>query len=273
MKPMLAKKYEDQKKKITFPAYIQPKLNGVRALYHAGQMQSRDQLFWNPTVVEHVTSQLRHIPDDVVLDGEFYIHTMPLQHINGAISINRNAPSKTTHLVEYHVFDCVDLRGLGTPFRTRYEKLQYLIFELSKVKVVPANTIHSYEDCDSWFFRHKAAGYEGSIIRLDEPYGLEHTCSNKENRWDILLKRKDWLDEDCLIVDVELGTGKYESMVGSLVLVFSNGRTFRAGSGLTDMQRQRYLDSPPTGLTAKIKYEMLSDTGVPLKPTIECVNE
>ena len=110
------------------------------------------------------------------------------------------------------------------------------------------------------------------MYRANVPYGLESKCGNKENRWDILLKRKDWLDEDCEIVDVVEGDGKYVGAVGALVLRFpGNGQLFRAGSGLSDMERRKWFDGSCIGMVAKVKYEMLSDGGVPLKPRIEAV--
>lgn len=46
---------------------------------------------------------------------------------------------------------------------------------------------------------------------------------------------------------------------------------FQAGSGLSDAERVKFLCESPVGRIARIKFEMLSDGGVPLKPTIEVI--
>jgi len=275
MKPMLAKRYADQRRHLRYPCYIQPKLNGVRALYHSGQFQSRDEHIWHAPVLAHLLSELASLPPYIILDGELYHHGWSLQQINSAISVNRNEPSARTPLVEYHVFDCIHGNHLDMPFSDRNDCLRQLFakFDLGfKVVQVSTHFIQSEIEGDTYFEHFKSLGYEGMMYRHDAPYGLAHNCGNQENRWPVLLKRKDWLDEDCLILDVELGEGKYSDLVGSLVLQFPNGRTFSAGSGLSDIERKLFLDAPPIGHYAKIKYEMLSDEGIPLKPTIELIN-
>lgn len=276
MKPMLAKRFAEHIHKHPYPLYVQPKLNGVRGIYWNGLMQSRDQHIWEHQVVKHIVDQLESLPPDVILDGEFYVHGWPLQKINGAISVNRLEPTATTAHVQYHVFDCVLAQKQQACFAERHEHLRSLFVKHitgPHVCLVDTHLCANEIEAEHWYAHYKSLVYEGMMYRADAPYGLEQHCTNKENRWDILLKRKDWLDEDCVIIDVELGTGKFANVVGSLVLQFPNGQQFKAGSGLSDMQRHFYMDSPPIGRIAKIKYEMLSSSGIPLKPTIELIEE
>lgn len=273
MKPMLAKKYADHSHKLEYPLYVQPKLNGVRALYHNGDFQSRDEHMWNPPVLEHLTTELANIPLNLILDGELYVHGWPLQKINGAASVNRLLPTTSTTLIQYHVFDCFDANNFNRPFSDRIRLLYSLpTFQTSLFSLlVNTHEVYSPAEADHFYRHFKDLEYEGMMYRTDSPYGLASNCTNKENRWPCLLKRKEWLDEDCEIIDVEIGEGKYSSCVGSLTLRFPNGRIFSAGSGLSDLQRLTYMDAPPIGRFAKIKYEMLSIDGVPLKPTVEAV--
>ena len=83
----------------------------------------------------------------------------------------------------------------------------------------------------------------------------------KENKGNIILRTS------------KEGKGKFAGMVGSLELALPDGKTFNAGSGLTDIQRTEMMDWPPIGQQARIKYEMLSDEGIPLKPTIDLIIE
>jgi DNA ligase-1 len=275
MKPMLAKKFKDQRHKLKFPCYVQPKLNGVRMLFFDGCLQSRDSKEWKPGILPHIEEALQYFPSSMMLDGELYIHGESLQMINSRVSVNRVNSHQAATDVVYHVFDCLDFDWLECEFAQRSAFLCNALPSFPDcVQFVPTHEIQSHAEGDYWFNHYKEQGYEGLMYRQNVEYGLGHKCGNKENRWDVLLKRKDFLDEDCEIVDFEYGTGKYENCVGSLILRFpANNCIFNAGSGLSDAQRHRYVSNPPIGLTAKIKYEMLSDKGVPLKPTIECVNE
>ena len=108
---------------------------------------------------------------------------------------------------------------------------------------------------------------------INDPYGMIDECGNKENRWATLLKRKDWLDMRCRIVGVNEGKGEFAGSVGAFVLQTEDGTTFQAGSGLTKFQRKAYWIEDPVGRIAVVNYEMLSDGGVPLKPTIEMVEK
>ena len=73
--------------RVTYPCYVQPKLNGIRALYQNGNFQSRDQLPFPPGLLNHLSSPLQSAFDpSVILDGELYVHGWPLQRINAAVT-------------------------------------------------------------------------------------------------------------------------------------------------------------------------------------------
>jgi len=107
MKPLLAHIYEPRR--VTYPCYLQPKLNGIRALYQGGHFQSRDQLPFPNGLLSHLAEPLlRLFGPEVILDGELYVHGWPLQRINAAVTPVRQQPTEDTLKVEYHVFDVVD---------------------------------------------------------------------------------------------------------------------------------------------------------------------
>lgn len=274
MKPMLAFKYQQHRAKVTLPCYLQPKLDGIRMLFQAGYCQSRDEHLWAPQMHQHIRSALANITDDVILDGELYIHGMPLQKINSFCSLHPNAtPKPNSEQLQYHVFDCYLPLQPDMPFSARTEWLSFSLSHIgSPVHIVPTHRITEAEDLESYHTQYRDAGYEGTMIRrADSPYGTELTCGNKENRWTHLLKRKDWLDSEYQIIDFETTTGDKGERGFRLICVTEEGLEFAVGTGLSDLEVTRYAENPPIGKKARLRYDIVSSDGKPLKATLEAI--
>lgn len=280
---MCAFKWQDHRAKLTFPFYVQPKLNGVRALYHQGIMQSRglreeEGKVWDHSVVEHFTKPLAlACPPTWLLDGELYCHGKSLQQINSAVAVKRKSTSSVTHEIHYHVFDIVDTQSLHRPFHERAElleqlKAQLVVHQARTVQVVPTVCVNNPGLDDELYQSYRSQGYEGLMYRLPlAPYGFAEECGNKENRWKSLLKRKGWIDDEFLILGFELTTGAKGNQGFQLTCQTQQGHEFTVGSGLTVEQQSYYAQNSPEGFLAKVRFEMLSDRGVPLKPTLEAI--
>jgi ATP-dependent DNA ligase len=268
IKPMLAHKASG--KRYICPGYIQPKLNGLRAIWSPENktLQSRDQKLWSFSVIQHIATTLFDLP--FRFDGELYSHGKSLQQINSRVAVNRVDPHPDATSISFHIFD---IALPATEYHDRLTMLRTFNFSNPNIHIVPTffySDIHTAEQAHKMF---KSEGYEGSILR--DPfahYGFVENCGNKENRWTRILKRKDFLDLTATIIGFDRGEGQFSDTLGSLVLAYNN-ITFRAGSGLTIPQRNRiwqnkdlYINKP-----CVINYEMLSDSGIPLKPTIELV--
>lgn len=65
---------------------------------------------------------------------------------------------------------------------------------------------------------------------------------------------------DLLCIDALAGEGKYEGMIGALVLQDSEGRIVSVGSGLDDSDRQPELSDYYIGKIIEIEYEQIMDT-------------
>jgi len=266
MKPMKAHRFKDLEKKVKFPFFLQPKLNGIRCLAGGGVMQSNGEEIWSDAMHSHIRKELAKLPPHWIVDGEIYKHGWSLQTINGAGGVNRQTPNDKTEQLEYHIFDVISTDQLHMTFGQRWYLLG-TIEESKTIKRVETKYAETRKELETWHKHWTGLGYEGTMLRSDESYGFAELCGNKENRWSRLLKFKDWLDFEYEVLGFEYGDGKYEGMVGALKLEHE-GKPFTAGSGLSDLQRD------PNNLPkwVRVKYEMLSDTGVPLKPTIDFVS-
>lgn len=283
MKPLLAHKYEPHR--VTYPCYVQPKLNGIRALYQNGRFQSRDELPFGDNLLSHLAEPLMGIfGPEVILDGELYKHGWPLQRINAAVTPVRLAPTEDTLQVEYHVFDVVD-------FKDSFENRQVIRGGVTGKGMtrVPSYRVTKQEEAEEIYAQFITAGYEGMMYRLGDcsytvpkqqykGLGLPKLkfLSDKNNRTWLMLKRKDWQDDEFVCVGVAEGEGKYRGTLGALVCLSCNraGPTslrFTVGSGLTDAERDHYWQNPPINQPIKVKYLTLSSDGIPLNPTILAV--
>lgn len=281
---MLAHKYVPNK--VTFPCFVQPKLNGVRGLFiqtdpnkvDGRHFQSRYGEIWNTPVVLHAFMSLTR--QRFNLDGEFYRHGMSLQNINSRIGVVRNQPHDESHLIDFNIFDVM----VDSPFWKRaliLQKLAEMFEDATGVKVVKTCEVTSESEADYLYNQWKNLdGYEGMMYRdANATYGFSHRCGNKDNRWNYLLKRKEMLDDDAYIVGfnemIDGTTGLGKGTLGSFNLMSRWGTTFSAGSGLTHQQREEYWrigEERMKGTSVHFRYEMLSDAKVPLKPIIELVN-
>ena len=111
MKPMLAFKVQQYGQTLSHPFYVQPKLNGVRALCNGAVFQSREEHIWSEKVLAHLQTQIQPIFDrypSFITDGELYRHGLSLQKINQAVAVTRHEPTPVTPTIEYHIFDVLD---------------------------------------------------------------------------------------------------------------------------------------------------------------------
>lgn len=293
MRPMLAHIFEEKRWPFGGHVWLQPKFNGVRALYQNGRFQSRDELPWNPGVLDHLAKPLLTMfGPSVILDGELYFHGWHLQQINGAVAINRLEPNADTLQVSYYVFDKVDFTK---PFFTRFNEVEGVIRSTAHPQILAATTVQpsNKEWVEEFYANTVADGFEGIMYRIGFcPYTTpkqpkEHDkgfLSDKNNRVWHLLKRKNWMDEEFFCIAIEEGVGKRAGMVGAFVcdvgvldreglITPAAVRLFKVGSGLTDAEATHYFNNPHEAIGHKIKVKFLTYTadGLPFNPTVEAI--
>lgn len=177
--PMLAHGYEDNKHKISFPVYVQPKLNGHRciALKKDGKVElwsrKRHKIVTVPHLVQQATELLEGYPDGTFLDGELYKHGWTLQKISGA---GKKLKPESAEL-EYHLYDMGDINR-SMNFVERNSILTLMEFtmpherrtHLSFLTTYHCNSELSLKALHTAFLAEK---FEGAMIRaLDTEYEL-----------------------------------------------------------------------------------------------------
>ncbi len=121
-----------KKKVITFPCFVQPKLDGLRCVSYATRLpggndasialQSRTGAFF--TGLPHIAAALRPYLSQhpsVVIDGELYTDQMPFEELAGLIKKKKITDSDVGQLkkVKYHVYDIYDRMNENMPYSER----------------------------------------------------------------------------------------------------------------------------------------------------------
>lgn len=159
------------------------------------------------------------------------------------------------------IFDCPSL-----PFEQseRSEILNTLIEslhenrEISKTTFTEEVMFDDFVDFDTYFLdvvNHRKL--EGLVLKkADAKYEFRRSPC-----W---CKVKDWFSADLCVVGVEEGTGKYQGMLGALVVDF-NGVHVSVGSGYSDEQRKMFWEEPPQ--VVEIEYKTITKDGSLQHPT------
>ena len=265
VKPMLAFPIEKKEKYVSFPAFVQPKLDGVRciAVIVDGKctLYTRSQKVIN--TVPHINAGLENIFENVnlTLDGELYNHDYK-ENFNKIISlIKRDEVHEDHKLIQYHIYDLIEKNvtydkrifklGIFKPF---IENEDYL--ELTETKF-----IENYDGVSSLLKRYLTLGYEGAMLRSQ--YGL---YENKRSTG--LLKIKTMQDAEFKIVGVLEGKGKLAGHAGSFVCMTSNGKTFKAKlKGKLEYLKECLINFDKyEGQSLTVQYQNLTPDGLPRFP-------
>jgi len=230
--------------------WISEKLDGVRAYWDGRQFLSRQgNLYHAP---EWFLEGLPEVP----LDGELWMDRKSFQR---TVSIVRRQ-DKSDHWkdIRYLVFDAPQCDG---DFETRLEFLADCLPGRKKKGIFA--DVHKHERCRNLeHLQNKLAQVEqlgGEGLMLRKPNSHYHV-----GRSSTLLKVKTFHDTDAVVIGHQAGRGKHKGKMGALEIELEDGTRLKVGTGFSDKQRAA---PPETGSVITLRYQELSDGGVPRFPS------
>jgi DNA ligase-1 len=272
--PMLAKTFGDHEHKITYPCYVQPKLDGMRCLGNSAEMMSRKA---TPIgTMGHIQEELTKLGLPYTLDGELYAHGLTFQENMKLIKKYRepvipdeawdpNTPKAKESLlfknassvnVKYHIYDIV----APMPFDDRSTvRGSFNYGEYKYLEPVPTYEIADEAGLHAAHAKFLAQGYEGTMVRWgDEPYKVNGRSEN-------LLKYKDFKDMAAEIVDVIPMDARPDQ---GLMVCKCNAGEFKATPKMSVIEKRQILidKADYIGKTAEIRYFEETDKGLPRFP-------
>ena len=271
MKPMLAHKLEDKRDKVYFPAYVQPKLDGVRCTYSNGEFRSRSERLI--TAVPKLLADVQEYYGSYELDGELFTPSLKFEDINSCISRTVNIEENMT--INYWVYDIP--RKL--PFKDRWQSFQSTLDKFPPIRFTacPTYIVRSFDELMVYFKKFIDQGFEGLIYRHPD-------CLYEFDKRSLgLLKLKPWHSVELKIIDFIEGTNRLKGSLGALVCTnqdkpillksaqftrFAKNYIVKVGSGLTDQQRSLIWATPQDFINKVItvKYQEVTKYGVPRFP-------
>ncbi len=239
-------------------AWIQPKLDGHRAMWVDGQLYSYSgQLINLPHIIKDIgVMGLQDVP----LDGEIYIHGESLQDIGRLIKKHR--PESLN--LKFHVYDS----PVDSPFIQRARAIRTAItnWDVASIEMVGTFPVLDMAAAEAKHAQFRSQGYEGSILR----FGDSHYEFNKRSRK--VAKFKDFCDAEFKIIDVREGKDTIRGRIGYKVPVWvmetSEGKTFTvlAQGNMTEKDLLWQNRANHVGKMLTVKYHYLSKEGIPQLP-------
>jgi len=228
MKPVDWEKYSHA---MNYPAFLQPKLDGVRMFAYLdkkGDLQTLSRQSKPIENIEHLRTILEMIlaeHPDLVLDGELLINKEYQQKdLRGVLAKKYldDEDEKKIGTITYNVFDIVERGKMDASFEERWKLAEKIAKKYKEVQVVPTVEVKSKEEVNKNFNELVERGFEGAIIR------------NKEGRYRMgkqsqdVQKIKLYFMDEFEIVNYHEGTGNDKGTVIWEVKCLKNpGRSFR----------------------------------------------
>ena len=287
MQVQLAKKVDDKFKGFDYPLYSR-KFDGKRMYVMDGVAYSRDNKPCRVDPIKHIIEQLPY-KDKAIYDGEVIYFDDNIDYIEDfkkTISLTSSIERKPgCDKLYYVIFDIIPKRDLEkgklAEFYREYICLRealvgYEVINNTGLIQTPYRHIllaYQTKNQDDLTDSKNFNKWEGLMVRNGmAPYEFKRTGN--------LRKIKKFQDGEFEIIDYYSGTGKYENMLGGIVIDYK-GNSVCVGSGFTDEQREEYLNGHEVdwliGKKAKVKYfqESCDDKGNPSLrfPIFQCLRD
>jgi len=261
MLPQLAKGVG--KGKIVYPAYIQPKLNGIcnlAELPEIGMILHHTRGGHLFETLEHLDQWINKLNAPSPVHGELYVHGWSLQKIGSYTK--KIKPDQ--HRLEYWLYD---MAWIGPTFKERLEWLQSVLnlihrgFPDCPVKLTPTIIVHNYEEAKTFHDRCVQDGFEGAMLKNAAGIYMFQYNSND------LEKVKDYQDSEFEIIGGKEGTGTDQGCVVYRCITETGGEFDARPRGTVEDRKQMFINlSNDIGKMLTVRYAELSDDGIPLQP-------
>ncbi|OBT12162.1 DNA ligase [Vibrio sp. UCD-FRSSP16_10] len=242
---MLAKTYQGQPLTATY--WVSEKLDGIRAIWDGKALKTR-----NGSVIHAPQSFIDQLPSFSV-EGELWAGRGQFGYVQQTV-LDAKANQEAWSKVAFIMFDRIDLLS---PYHMRHDDLQQWKLNqgsaFKQVSVIQQTPFASYVKLNRQLHKVVKLGGEGLMVRNASAVYIA-------GRSDSLYKIKTHQDAEARVIGYTQGKGKYQALVGALLVESANGFRFSIGSGLSDELRR---NPPKIGTNITYRYNDTTDNGIP----------
>lgn len=254
--PMLAHTYDE--KRISFPCFIQPKLDGVRAIY-----KKDGGLFSRQGKPLNIYININQDKSEFILDGELIL---PKSYsFQDTIKAIKNKEDKDRDKVIYWIYDLYNINNPLLTYKERYILIKNIVTKNSQsnIKLISSYHVETLSSIHEYHQQFVADGYEGSIIRLDTKYDVGQRSYS-------LLKLKDMRTDEFEIVDIAM------DKEGAAIFICKesiSSNTFNVRPAMSLQERRTILLNPNIyiGQLLTVQYQDRTDSNIPRFPVGLCI--
>jgi DNA ligase 1 len=292
--PMLAHNFKDCQDELVgkYPCYSQPKLDGIRCIVRkegdklVGRTRNGKEIECIPHILKSLNGFFLAHPK-AILDGELYNHDLRDNFNKITSLVRKQKPIKSASMtdkafakkqteyqerlaeaedtIQYHVYDAPrinDVINENQSFDFRIDELKAKLMTNKHIVLVETSEVYSLGNLNSLYNQYLEQGYEGQMVR-------KSLSSYENKRSKSLLKRKEFVDAEYKVVDIDVGNGNRSGTAKHLVCYCpKTKRTFNSNiKGNFDYLKEIYDNRAEyIGQMATIKYFQLTPDGIPRFP-------
>jgi ATP-dependent DNA ligase len=289
--PMLAQKFEPESKTakkhtISFPCFVQPKLDGLRCIIYRDSMtgeirrQSRTGTYFDTMmhIAQSLTPFFQKFPD-VVLDGELYTSDIPFEELAGLIKKKKLTDQDFIRLsaIKYHIYDIVDEKSA---YQKRYTDIKKMFAQVAAstassphelppyICLVETTEAKTEAEFKAEFSRFIEDGYEGIMLRNK---GGMYRCNYRSHD---LQKYKEFEEDEFRIIGFTQGDGRDKGTV-IWVCETKEGKEFTVRPRGTMESRRKLFETGKkyVGKMLTVIYQELTEEGKPRFPVGKDIRE
>jgi DNA ligase-1 len=287
IRPMLAEKFDlkqyDGKYKgfkISYPFYMQPKYDGIRALCYYEKSKNKIRLETRNGKdilhMDHIEKSLLKLyesgilKENIILDGELYSHTLLFEIFSGLWRLKEANEEQRENIKEiiFCPYDFIDLNNLQIIYQDRFAFLKNKKLYDNNVEYVNTYLVNNEEEVMDKYIQFMSDKFEGAIIRdPNGPYEI-----NKRSKY--LQKMKNMIDEEFTIIGFHDGIGIDK---GAVIwdCITKDGKEFSATPSWPKEYRKKIFKEADKYIGKKItvKFQEYTEDGKPRFPIAKAIRE